>query len=143
MREIRFRGKRVDNGEWVYGGIEQATHVTLIYDMELPYCNQMAVVPETVGQFTGLHDKNGKPIYEGDVVACVHWFFDGNEVEEHFDAVVGFKDGSFTLENIHSKFYQDYTGYKSGEGICWIGEINYCDDDYEVIGNIHDKAGDE
>ncbi|MEC1900996.1 YopX family protein [Bacillus atrophaeus] len=90
-------------------------------------------------QYTGLKDKNGREIYEGDIIHCVHWFFDGNEIEEHFTASVGFRDGSFTLEDIDCRYYSDYTGEENGKGICWIGDINYCEEDYEVIGNIYEN----
>ncbi|MEC0921433.1 YopX family protein [Bacillus safensis] len=90
-------------------------------------------------QFTGLKDCNGVEIYEGDIIHCVHWFFNGDEIEEHFTASVGFRDGSFTLENIKSRYYSDFTGEEYGKGICWIGDINYCEEDYEVIGNIYEN----
>jgi uncharacterized phage protein (TIGR01671 family) len=69
MREIIFRGKRVDNGEWVCGDLSQhKSGKRFIKRLNASALCSYEVIPETLGQFTGLTDNNGKRIFEGDIV---------------------------------------------------------------------------
>ena len=130
MREILFRGKRVDNGEWVEGNLIYR------YDYSGDLVNafssihikpigkpETSALPETVGQFTGMHDKNEKKVFEGDVIKvdCSPVggaFEDGVYIVKYF-----LPDCAFYLEQTDEK-----NAIKFNE--CYI---------YEVIGNIYEK----
>lgn len=133
MREILFRGKRNDSSEWVYGNFVRGCVDDFAYIVEFgnkELCrNYVEVIPETVGQYTGLTDKNGKKIFDGDIVKGLFVFGE-------ISSVVIFKYGSFGIEwNIDEiKVLDPFLGLRNIE----------C----EVIGNIHDnpellKGGDE
>ena len=125
MREILFRGKRKDNGEWVYGYLLKGNLAYIVTDADMEYmvvslactaCMELVeVIPETVGQFT-YAIKNGKKIFEGDIVRLYHDDFD-------LIRIVKFLDGGFVLTEKNEDW-----GFVFSER--WS---------YEVIGNIHDN----
>ena len=133
MREILFRGKRTDNGEWVYGYYTKARyylndkemHVIFAPDGEaFPRCefsDYEEVDPETVCQYTGLTDKNGRKIFEGDIVEGNSEYFTfthpyGKVVYDGGQYLISFDD---VLEDI------ECLG-------AWANDV-------EIIGNIYDN----
>ncbi len=135
MREILFRGKRVNNGEWVEGGIipldvdsgyvfiaEPYLSASTLPVYEIVKNHTHLVKPESVGQYTGLTDKNGKKIFEGDICKNIK-----------------------TGEIVSVKWHGTMAGYvwskkkKNHQHLFDFGELFRAYDKYKIIGNIHDN----
>lgn len=131
MREILFRGKRVDNGEWVYGyyvkQVDAFGAVHRIYHSASDPDDSNAVYEidkKTVGQFTGLTDKNGKKIFEGDIVK-----FNTETYTSIRDTigVVGYYNSSYGIAYENNRHFLEFNNMSMY--VRW----------YEIIGNIHDN----
>lgn len=126
MRDIIFRGRQKGGTEWFYGDLSY-----LVHDKQKCYIfppdgynspDWYEVDPDTVGQYTGLTDKNGKKIFEGDIVHCISTF-------DEADMVVIFEAGEF-----HLVVCERYKTYETCMGYRAISLF-----DKEVIGNIYDN----
>lgn len=156
MREILFRGQTRRYGEkvdmagkklpsnWVYGGIfpqNDDGDFAVIYQQE-PEIKKFSVYADTVGQYTGLMDKYGQKIFEGDILAGDRYPFTYDGKRNYFAEVVWFEDcpafGLYTLKNPHSNVFGISSGntelMENWDASQWEVIGNRCDDSDFLIG---------
>lgn len=116
MREFKFRGKRTDNGEWVYGDLVVKAGMPFIFSFDAT--EPILVIPETIGQYTECKDKNGVEIYEGDTIK-----YQDRDYSEVFGQGYVYYDGDDCMFKI-----------RCNNVILFFIHLLL-----EVVGNIHDK----
>ena len=119
MREILFRGRLKNGLGWAEGNLNiRKNEIAIITPDETPIGRYGQVDPETIGQYTGLCDKNGTKIFEGDVIRRKGDFMASNYVIRYIDKYAAFIGMSYGNNEIY---------------------LHRCDADFVVIGNIHDN----
>ena len=135
MRDILFRGKRIYEDEWVEGSLicfADGCCFVCVQGENMDFMDKFGVIPETVGQYTGLTDKNGKKVFEGDIVKCTDKTYDYS-----FNAVVIFGNPNgeynwgFQLKRI--------SGASANTDILLWFDMDDVGAFAEVVGNIHDN----
>lgn len=139
-REILFRGKRVDNGEWIYGDLLTPTDIMDVWEISenTGMGDRYEIDPETVGQFTGLTDKNGTKIFEGDILRGYDYPYLSEGHFNYYAEVIYFENcpafGLYTFKNPNLDFVAGIS-----HGNTDLMEDWECEK-WEVIGNIFDNS---
>lgn len=147
-REIKFRAWDKDENRMIHSGTEQNDypfswhiHNTGIEIVEYDGTDWNPLKNIKLMQYTGLKDKNGTEIYEGDILKMHQFLFDGNEYEKETIGVIKWGEYGWLLSQIDGKEVNEYMGYKNGEGETYLIHFyGLHEESFEVIGNIYENA---
>lgn len=149
MREILFRGKRIDNGGWVAGFYVLDPQANEGEESQIYYTNKhpcgwalvpFSVVPETVGQYTGWTDKNGKKIFEGDILKYTRKNWHEPFSSKNGTDLIGFLEIYYDDTCSTFKYWHyDENRKLFGSGFLLLNDSRAEETIIEVIGNVYDN----
>jgi uncharacterized phage protein (TIGR01671 family) len=137
MRQIKFRGKDLNTGDWVYGDLHTLCDKPHIHTepTSYPFAGKRSFVnSDTIGQYTGLQDKNGREIYEGDIIRKTETTYRMTDI-----GVVKYcnEEAKFVLHVTDKYRAYDFSfvkDFQSQDGHATVP----CHNEYEVVGNVYD-----
>jgi len=150
---MKYRGKRYDNGKWVYGSLialdDECQYIVPRFEgastapvYQIVRCTMEAIDSATVGVYTGRKDMHDKELYQGDVICFTYWWFDGHVAESHLIGEIVYLPEymSFGLRGVKNEEWIRHIGGEEGdEDTAPFAFWNFDEADFVKLGNVHDN----